>query len=131
MTRRFPDAAAVLLDVIADLVGGPDATGTVAPADLRDRALFVRAVRVGGPDDGVTDLARVDVDVFAPTAKAARDAAEEIRERLTAPGPRRAGTVVLDRVTTDVGPRELPWGDGIRRWGASYAVLARRATVTA
>ena len=118
----FPDLHDVLQRLLSDL-------GTVAVKtgpDLNDRLPFIAVNRVGGPDDGVTDTAVMDIDVFTPDYRG-HALAETIRQRLQA-GPHRTEAGQIDRVTTDVAPREIPWTDGstTRRWNATYRMSARR-----
>lgn len=122
----FPDVERALLDLIAPLLGSAEQTGTETPADLQQRLPFGRVTRVGGPDDGISDRAVVDVDVFAATRSQAYDIAESVRQLLLA-APHAVAGVVLDSVGTIVGPRELPWADeNVRRWSATYRAVARR-----
>jgi hypothetical protein len=127
----YPDSAQLVLDVLiaASLVAAED-TGTATPADMQTRTRFVRAIRFGGPDDGLTDEARVDVDWYLPKAEGAyaqlRDEAEAARQVLTS-GPHRTPSGVIDVVTTTQAPVERPADDErIRRRQATYTVRARR-----
>lgn len=87
--------------------------------------LFARVALVGGSDDGITDNPLVDVDVFSNTYAAARGLAEDVRQGLR---PRvRMRSATIDRVRTDVSPRELPWGNAnVRRISATYQISFRR-----
>jgi hypothetical protein len=120
---RFPDVQRVL---VADLetLAGVNHTGTETPEDLAGALPYIRVLRVGGGSDRLNDYATVDVDCFAATYTAAEQLAERVRQRLVGPPPPIA---VLDRATCEVGPRELPWGDGqIRRFAATFQIAARR-----
>lgn len=120
---RFPDVQRVL---VADLeaVAGVDHTGIETPEDLAAALPFIRIRRSGGGSDRLNDFATVDVDCFATTYTEAEQLAERVRQRVVGPPPPIA---VLDRATCEVGPRELPWGDGqIRRFAATYQIAARR-----
>lgn len=125
--RRFPDVQRALVAILGPLVGGR--AGTETPADLESRMPFVRVTRTGGPSDRVSDFALVDVDVFAATYATAEPLAEQIRQLLTGP-PLRAGVVILDRISCESGPTELPWAPGVRRFGATYLVVSRRYTAS-
>lgn len=126
----FPDLEVALLDWLEDgrfseLAGGGH-VGTETPSDLDTRFPFVRVVALDGQDDGITDRAAVDVDVFSATRAQARALAERIRTSLTVYPPV-VGDVVIDSVFTEVRPRRLPWPDeNTRRWGATYRISARR-----
>ena len=124
----FPDTERALAHLLADLAGGLDHVGTETPANLGDRLPYIRVRRFGGTDDGLTDLAIVDIDSFADTRTASVDLAEAIRDRLLA-GPHHVTGAVIDRVVTSTAPREIPWsGDAVRRWAATYRAAARRTT---
>lgn len=121
-TRRFPDVLAVLVDALEELAG----SGHVAvetPADMESRLPFVRVTRVAGDRNRLEDLPVIDVDVFASSYSAGRLLADDIAEWLIGPPP---AANVFDRVDCEVAPRELPWGDDVRRFNASYRVILRR-----
>lgn len=121
---RFPDVQQVLVDALVSLAGADNRTGIETPPDLADRLPFVRVRRIGGPSDRLADYARVEIDVFADRYATVRDLAEDIRQWLCGPPP---PLPQLDRAVCDIGPRELPWGDGlVRRFGAEYELAARR-----
>ncbi len=125
---RFPDVQRLLVDALVPMAGADNRTGIETPSDLADRLPFVRVRRVGGPSTWLNDYSRVEVDVFALTYSAAENLAEDIRQWLCGPPP---PLPALDRAVCDLGPRELPWGDGsIRRWGAEYELVARRRIVS-
>jgi hypothetical protein len=124
---RFPDVQRVLVVALPTRVGAGHA-GTETPDDLDLTIPFVRVTRVGGPSGPLNDSAVVDVDVFHTTYVAAELLAEQIRQYLCGPPP---PAVALDRIACDLGPRELPWGDGpVRRWAATYNVISRRRWTT-
>ena len=132
MTGSFPDVEAGVLDVLAPLAPGSNET----PPDLDRRLAAVgdaavagwfRVRRIGGGDDGVTDAAQVDVDVFATSRQRAFDLARAARELLTdGPAPSAPGCI-LDRVTVVVAPVEVP-NENVRitRYLATYRATARR-----
>lgn len=88
---------------------------------------FVRPRRIGGTDDGVTDRARVVVDVLAKTYAQAWDIARDLQQYMIS-GPRRVpGVGIIDRATTNVGPQEAPHDDQQTRLvTAIYDVSSRR-----
>lgn len=123
---EWPDAEECVLDVLADLV--PDGhNGTVTPATLAAHLPFIRVTLYGGGDDNVTDVSRIDVDVFAATIAQAKDIAGKARQRLLGK-PHLVDGGLLDRVGTDTKPHEVQWSDNaqIRRVTAAYSVSARR-----
>lgn len=121
----FPDVEVVLMTVL----GGLATTGTVTPSTLQNSLPFIRIMRVGGADDRFNDSARVSIDAFGADRAAARSLAESIRQTLLAwPIVVDDPSCVIDKVTTNVGPMEIPWGDvNVRRQNASYTVVVRRA----
>lgn len=120
---RFPDVQKVLVGVFTGLLGAGHA-GTETPDNLDQVLPFVRVMRIGGSSGQLDDSAQVEIDVFGTTYAAVEPLAEQIRQLLCGPPP---PAVVLDRIVCDVGPRELPWGDGpVRRWNAAYQVVSRR-----
>lgn len=125
--RRFPDVQRALVAILGPLVDGR--AGTQTPDDLELKMPFIRVTRTGGPSDHVNDYAYVDVDVFAGTYSVAEPLAERVRQLLTGP-PLRAGDVILDRISCESAPAELPWAPGVRRFGATYLVVSRRYTTS-
>lgn len=121
--KTFPDTEAAVLELLADFA---EQLGTVTPADLQDVVPYIRVQRYGGGDDHITDAARVDVDVFAANRAAAWTLSATVHQRMLS-FPHVLSNCVIDYVATDIGPRELPWGDPeVRRFTASYQVSARR-----
>jgi hypothetical protein len=102
-----------------------DHAGNRTPSDLEAKVVFARVIKLGGTDDWITDNPTVDVDVFALSRNAARNAAEQIRTSLR---PRvRVGSAIIDSVRTSTSPRELPWSnEKIKRYSATYALGLRR-----
>lgn len=136
----YANLADAVLDLaiatMPSLIPDDDHTGSETPANMQTRLegglLFLRAVRVGGIDNRITDHAAIDCDIFALTYAAASDGAEILRGVLLG-YPHRVGStngtggVVIDSVFTEIGPRELPWENGaVRRFGATYQLSARR-----
>lgn len=118
---------AVVIDAVSDLVTGATAT----PPNLADQLPFARVRRIGGPDDGVTDMATISVEVFASTRQAALELAGLVRQRLTS-YPRVTAAGTIDRARTLTAPAEVPWSDtqSLRRFQATYQVMARRRMTT-
>ncbi len=127
MPLYFPDVELVLVTVLEPMFGGDEHTGGEAPVDLLAVLPFCRVRRVDGPSDLTNDFAGVDIDVFAETRAVGWPLARDVRDFLTT---RRPPSPLLDRIHCDIGPREMDWGDGvIRRWNATYRVVARRRSV--
>lgn len=107
-------------------VDGVSRVGTVTPSDLASTLPFVRVSRIGGTDDRLSDFARVDVDVYAASEMAGYRLAETLRQTLIS-GPARTSWGLIDRVTTEVAPRQVPY-DNPAVWHvtATYRVATRR-----
>lgn len=125
ISRRFPDVTRLLVTALEVWVDDdPDRTGPETPLDLQERLPFIRAYRIGGGREPVSDFPTVAVDVFAGSYSVAEALAEDVDQWLCGPPP---PIPVFDRVVHDVGPRRLPWGDErIFRWQAQYTVVTRR-----
>lgn len=127
--RRFPDMQRIIADVLVDAgLLAEGRTGALTPDNLQDVLPYARVTRIGGGSDLLNDSATVDVDLFASSYADGELLAERIRQLLVGPPPPHAG---LDRAECVSGPRELPWDDraAVRRFGASYLVVARRSVV--
>lgn len=129
----FPDPTQVFRDVLVVLLGDREQhTGTTTPGDLEQRLPFARVRRVGGPTDRTDDRPTLEVDVFGTRYDATLLLARRIVDLLTAAG-RKPPSPFLDRVTCEIGPRELEWGENttVRRIGVTFeATLRRRRTTT-
>lgn len=123
LLASFPKAARIVAALLTDL----GTTGGETSTTLQDDLPFIRVRRIGGTDDRVTDVARVDVRVYAVNLSDAEDLSETIRQRLIS---RPSATVhgVLDRAVTEVGPQEVPGPDPdhYRVVSTTYRVSVRR-----
>lgn len=91
---------------------------------------FVRVMRIGGADDGVTDRPRVVVDVLADTRDEAWSIARALQQYLTRRPRAVPGLGIIDRVTTDVGPQYAPHEDARTALvTATYIVASRRSRI--
>jgi hypothetical protein len=106
----WPTAARVTGDVLAGLGTVVGETGTDLLSQLQNGNKVIRVRRIGGADDRVTDVARIDVRVYAVSLSDAEDTSESARQRLIS-GPSRTDHGVLDRAETEVGPQEIPSPD--------------------
>lgn len=123
----WPTAARVTGDVLAGLGTVVGETGTDLLSQLQNGNKVIRVRRIGGADDRVTDVARIDVRVYAVSLSDAEDTSESARQRLIS-GPSRTDHGVLDRAETEVGPQEIPSPDPerYRVVSATYRVSVRR-----
>lgn len=120
----WPDPDVVLRLLLADLV--TQEVVRVLPPNLEEVLPLIRARRVGGADDRVTDRPRMDVEVYAPTAAIAKPLAERVRQRMLA-GAAATSAGVMDRAFTEVGPRELSYPNpAVRLFAATYRISLRR-----
>ncbi|MFG2001685.1 hypothetical protein ACGFNU_21295 [Spirillospora sp. NPDC048911] len=119
----FPSAERIIAAVVDDL----GEVGAETSTTLQDDLPFIRVRRIGGADDQVTDIARVDVRVYAADLSGAKALAETIRQRLIS-GPSATADGVLDRAATEVGPQEVPGPDPdhYRVVSTTYRVSVRR-----
>lgn len=103
-------------------------SGLAIPSDLSAKAVagFIRPTVVNDPDDGVTRIATVNIEVFCTSYVRGMAIAEAIRSLML--GQQKIGGIVLDRRITTSGPREVPWDDNatIRRFMSTYRVSTRR-----
>lgn len=103
----FPDAEDVTAELLGDLTPGQEIVTTL-PADLETRLPLQRAVRIGGSDDGITDVARMVVETYAGSEAEALALARLTQQRFKR---RRARTSagMMDRASTEVSPRLLDY----------------------
>jgi hypothetical protein len=114
-------------DVERMLVAELATFGTTGTVDNGARP-FVRALRVGGVDNGVTDTARVVVDVIATTRDEAWEIARQVQQRLISGPFAVPGEGIVDRARTDTGPAEAAYDDpDVRLVTATYVVSSRRS----
>ncbi|HVX20884.1 MAG TPA: hypothetical protein VHB02_06030 [Acidimicrobiales bacterium] len=118
----FVDLELAVMDLLGDLAP----TGTVTPPNLADELPFIRVTRYGGGDNLITDTARLDIDTFATSWPACKALAEQVRQRLLS-WPHTTSAGVIDRVSTDTGPHQVPWDNpNVRCFAAAYRVTGRR-----
>lgn len=123
LLASFPKATRIVASLLTDL----GTTGGETSTALQSELPFIRVRRIGGTDDRVTDVARVDVRVYAEDLSDAATLSETIRQRLIS-GPAATTHGVLDRAVTEVGPQEVPGPDPdhYRVVSTTYRVSVRR-----
>lgn len=100
--------------------------GRKLPSDIMDKLPVVRLNDIGGNDDGLTDHPQIDIDVFHTSFRTCHDLAKGIQARLLG-YPHRAGSVVIDQVSTAMRPHDVPWEDDrLFRFYSSYRISVRR-----
>lgn len=123
--KRWPSVPAALADALFNEVGA-GATRLNYPLDIP--SVLVR--RIGGPDDGHTDRARVDVVVIHDDEDQAEQLAEHVRSFLVDTSPIRGAGLLLDGATTEVGPYQVPYQDSDNperaQFLATYVIESRR-----
>lgn len=119
----FPQVERLIAAVVADLGAAGMETSTNLQTDLP----FIRIRRIGGVDDRVTDVPRVDVRVYAADLSDALALSETIRQRLIS-RPSATDHGIIDRAVTEVGPFEIPGPDPdhYRVVSTTYRVSVRR-----
>lgn len=124
----YVDVEDAFTELFADLVQEGHVvtwTGTDLQEVVADGAL-IKVSLLGGDDDRHTATPRVDVGVYATTKAVGKPLAELARQRLLS-YPHATAAGVLDRVTTEVAPHEVPYDDpGVRLFTATYRVATRR-----
>lgn len=124
---NWPRSVRIVAAVIGDLGLVVGETGTDLQQKITEHGRVFRVRRVGGADDGITDVARLDLRAYAVDLSDAEDGAELARQRLIS---RPWSTVhgVLDRAVTEVGPQEVPGPDPdhYRVVSATYRASIRR-----
>ncbi|MFC0546931.1 hypothetical protein [Kutzneria chonburiensis] len=128
----FADVEAVVVRYLSALDIGRVTTRT--PANLADVLPLVMVNRVpgGGGDDGITDVAQLDVDTFtardpsAPGRGAAHDLAEQVRAAMLALRHKAVGGVLVDTVETLTAPCWVDYADDrLNRFVATYELSLR------
>lgn len=126
---RYPATARVIAKICEGFVPAVTAgarTGIRFPPSLTGLLPFVRAVRDGGRTDGITDYARISVDILDDDYARGEALAQRILHHLET-GRLRHGAVILDHATCDSAVQQLPdWAPGIYRFESRFTVTARR-----
>jgi hypothetical protein len=124
----FIDIEVAVIELLTQLSTeeAPLYLGVETPADLSGHLPFIKVARIGGTDDRFTDAARIDVQYFTLSRTLAKVVSANGHQHLLA-YPHSVDAGVIDRVTTDVSPNEVPWAnDKIRMFTSSYRITARR-----
>lgn len=104
-------------------VVGPTVLAT--PERVTPPLIVVR--RTGGLDDMITDIPRVQVDVFGATRRQAADLAEQCRQIVLASPATGFAHTSIDQAWTESAPIFVPYGDqNVQRYVATYRLALRR-----
>lgn len=118
----FPDVEVAVLP--AALAGIQGATvGTETPPDF---ARYIRAIRTGGTDDGITDSPIVAVTTYAPSRAESVAMSAEAGRRIRALPATKVGTVLIDYTSVYTGPVENPEQNPDIRAVTTYYVIEFR-----
>lgn len=114
----------VVMPTGGTLTTGPDFS-TDDSAGLTGKNAHIAVVKRDDSDDTITMQAFLDIDVFAASRQVGYDVAEQVRGIMHS--TRRLDGVVIDRVLTTSGPKQVPWDNSnVRRFSATYRISARR-----
>lgn len=112
----------------------------VAPADTvtpeKITSPVIRVLRVGGSDNGITDMPRVEVSCYAATRNQAREMSEQCRQIILANKGRSVSmpdgsSVLLDNARTDTPPQQVPYDNpDLTRAQAYYRFALRRPRIS-
>lgn len=123
-TATWPDVEQLAMDLIDDL-------GTVTIRPDTDLAALLPLMWVrklpGSVDNGITEISRVQIDVYAATIDQATTIAAEIQRRLADGRLLDTGHGMADRTYTDTSPHEEPAADAehMRLVSAVYRIDCR------
>lgn len=119
----YPDVE-VLMKALLD---GLAETGTRTPEDLgADAPPYIRAVRAGGADDGITDSPIVALTTYAPSRHASWELNRAAQQRVLAARATSVGGVLIDDADTYTGPIESPDQNPDERVVTTYLVVEYR-----
>lgn len=119
----YPDVEVLMKALLDDLAD----TGTRTPETLgADDAPFIRAVRAGGADDGITDRPVVALTTFASSRHASWQLNRAAQQRVLAARATKVGGVLIDDAYTYTGPIEVPDLNPDERVVTTYLVVEYR-----
>jgi hypothetical protein len=121
LLAAFADAEDIGLELLAGLAP----TFLATPATLVPPLIVVR--RVGGFDNKITDIARLQVHAFGGNHVQARDLAEACRQVIMASPATRVAGVNIDQARTETAPVYVDYGQpAVHRYVATYRLECRR-----
>ena len=118
-------AFADIEDFVLELLGPAGPTVLATPEVITPPLIVIR--RIGGDDDAITDLPRIQVDTFGATRRQAADLAEACRQRILAAPATGFGHASIDQSWTESAPVFVAYGDrNSQRYVATYRLALRR-----
>jgi hypothetical protein len=119
----FPDVEVLMKALLDDLAE----TGTRTPEDLGpDVPPYIRAVRSGGGDDGITDSPIVALTTYAPSRHVSWQLNRQAQQRVLAAPATKVDGVLIDAASTYTGPIESPDQNPDERVVTTYLVVEYR-----
>lgn len=112
-------------DVVLVLLEAAGPTVLVTPTTITAPLIVVR--RVGGFDNGITDVARIRVQTFGSSHSTASALAEACRQLILASPATHVGGVNIDRAIVESAPVYVDYGQPpLQRYIATYRLEVRR-----
>lgn len=122
LLAAWADAEDIGLELLEE-AGAPVVLAT--PVELNPPLTVVRCV--GGTDDRITNVARLQIQSYGRTRVEARDLAELSRQVVLASGATSVAGTSIDRARTEQAPSFVDYGQpGIHRYIATYRIEYRR-----
>lgn len=116
----FPDAELLMVDLLAPL--GVD-VGVETPASF---VRFVRALRTGGTDDGITDSPILGVTTYAPTRAESQLLTRGVARLIAEAAATEVAGTLIDYTSVYTGPIEQPDQNPDIRAVTTYYVIEYR-----
>ena len=111
-TATFPNVEQVAMDLLDALVDDPGYVTTRPDPDVAARLPMIWVRKLPGSlDNGITEISRVQVDVYAATIDQAWTIAAEAQQRLCDGRLLDTAHGMADRTLTDTAPHEVPAAD--------------------
>jgi hypothetical protein len=120
---KFPDAEAVVCDLLEQVAP----TATQLDKGWDDVLPVIQVNRIGGRRDQITDVARIQVAVWASSRAEVRTLADDIDELILSAGNTRVNGVLIDWTEQSIAGQQVPDVDpDDRRIISTYQLAFRR-----
>lgn len=117
----FPD----IEDLAMELLEPAGTTVLATPEVITPPLIVIR--RIGGFDDLITDIPRIQVDTFGANRRQAADLAEQCRQLILASPATGVGHASIDQAWTESAPVFVAYDDrNTQRYVATYSLALRR-----